>query len=101
MRYFMQVDPPAFDTETNSSIPRIIARGETGEEIQTRKTVGSWVPVKTRRPSSSGHFLVLLRGRRHRLMEFSVADQTFIPKGLGGAVTHWMPLPPAPSQRPG
>ncbi|PLW67433.1 hypothetical protein [Pseudohalioglobus lutimaris] len=85
--------PEADETLSTPSVARI------SESVVSLQQVGNWTPISARKPSSSGHYLVLLRGNRHRLMEFEVQNMTFSPKGLNPMVTHWMPLPALPGQQ--
>lgn len=67
------------------------------EKVQTLKPAHNWISIATRIPPSSGPYLVLLRGRKHRLMQYEANDGVFSPRGLSPVVTHWMLLPPLPA----
>lgn len=67
-------------------------------KVRRLQPTSNWVAVNNRKPASSGHYLVLLRGKRHRLMEYEAENLGFSPKSLNLVVTHWMPLPELPAQ---
>jgi hypothetical protein len=67
-------------------------------KVRRLQATSNWVAVAHRKPASSGHYLVLLRGKRHRLMEYEAENLGFSPKSLNLVVTHWMPLPELPAQ---
>jgi len=63
---------------------------------KTEDYARDWVPVSEGRPSRSGEYIVLLRSRGCRVMGYAKAGETFIPRSMNQAVTHWAPVPPAP-----
>lgn len=60
------------------------------------QVASDWVAVKEQSPTQSGNYLVLLRDRSYRIMGYAVNSETFFPRGLHQAVTHWRELPPLP-----
>ncbi len=62
-----------------------------------QRLAGAWVAVSEQRPPYSGDYLVLLRDRSYRIMDYAVSGDTFFPRGLSRAVTHWRELPPPPA----
>jgi hypothetical protein len=62
----------------------------------TRPSRGGWIPVREQPPAESGDYLVLLRGAKPRLMAYVAAHNSFVPRNLHPAVTHWMSLPLPP-----
>jgi hypothetical protein len=65
--------------------------------IKGRNISSGWVPVQERLPASSGNYLVVLRSAGYRVMNYSREGETFLPRSINRAVTHWMPLPPGPA----
>lgn len=62
----------------------------------SQKTPCNWVPVSKELPRLSGDYLVLLRGQKYRIMAYAKGSESFVPKNMNQAVTHWMILPSKP-----
>lgn len=71
---------------------------DTPVNIKTRKICSSWIAVQDQLPASSGDYLVLLRSARHRVMSYTQGAETFLPRSINQAVTHWMQLPAVPGR---
>jgi uncharacterized protein DUF551 len=84
----------SFD-ESNCSIG-VIEFLDASEAIKTRNVCCNWIAVQERLPTGCGDYLVLLRSTRYRVMNYAHESETFIPRCMNQAVTHWMPLPPIP-----
>ena len=89
--------PPEHKTSEDKLLPSSGTAHGTGTVRRLQRT-SNWIAVANRKPASSGHYLVLLRGKRHRLMEYEAENLGFSPKSLNLVVTHWMPLPDLPAQ---
>lgn len=61
------------------------------------RATDDWIPVTEQLPLRSADYLVLMRGRRCRIMTYAPQSATFVPRGLNPAVTHWRALPPLPA----
>ena len=97
MIYSKQIKRHVEDIDESDSPFAVVGLPDTSESIKARKTCSSWVAVQDRLPTSSGDYLVLLRNARHRVMSYTQEGETFIPRSINQAITHWMPLPPVPS----
>lgn len=96
MIYSKQIKQCGDDFDESNSRFAVVGPQDTVENIKTRKIRSSWIAVKDRLPDSSGDYLVLLRSAKHRVMGYTQEGETFIPRGINQAITHWMPLPPVP-----
>ena len=96
MIYSKQIKRYVDDIDESNSPFAVAGLLDTSENIKTRKIPSSWIAVQDRLPASSGDYLVLLRSTSHRVMSYTQVAETFLPRSLNQAVTHWMPLPPVP-----
>jgi len=96
MIYSRQIKRYVDDVDESNSPFAVVGPPDTVENIKTRKIPSSWIAVKDRLPDSSGDYLVLLRSAKHRVMSYTREGETFIPRSINQAITHWMPLPPVP-----
>ena len=96
MIYSRQIKKYVEDCDEFNSPFAVVGLLDTPENIKTRKIASGWISVQDRPPASSGDYLVLLRSRSHRVMSYTQEAETFLPRSINQAVTHWMPLPPVP-----
>ena len=96
MIYSKQIKRHVEDFDEPNGPFEVVGLLDTSENIKTRKIFGSWVTVQDHFPARSGDYLVLLRSTSHRVMSYTQVAETFLPRSLNQAVTHWMPLPPVP-----
>ena len=83
---------------TTDTPPQPSSTASGTDKVRRLQRTSNWIAVANRKPASSGYYLVLLRGKRHRLMEYESENLGFSPRSLNLVVTHWMPLPELPAQ---
>ena len=96
MIYSRQIKKYVEDCDESNSPLAVVGFPNNPENIKTRKIASSWISVQDRLPAGSGDYLVLLRSRSLRVMSYTQGAETFLPRSINQAVTHWMPLPPVP-----
>lgn len=78
------------------SVPGTLSLIDSKDHITGPEDSGNWMPVSRELPGQSGDYLVLLRGQQYRVMAYARGSESFVPKNMNEAVTHWMMLPSKP-----